>query len=309
MSLPNYKFLHRILTSRNLTGFRSAIDLIRPNGQWGRRLYIISICLVAFILSICFIRQDYLQSKQIHGWMIESLSISPITYNLTLDSFNYTDKIVHGRLQLEFKPHLSLEHHSTKSKYLFSPLVFKDLTYLLASDIDSKYLHVIKLLVVKKLQNQREFYLEPPKPLKIEMNAIGEPHLYPFDTYFVAGMIKCIIKEENGGMSKALRDNNLEKIVFRPSISGLLLYDANLNGMTLKGAGILEEYNEFWGQSDKFLMKLKRPLFLKSITIFFGICALLWSIYFPYCLGLWSVSYLCLSNYRINRKVHFRPKR
>lgn len=275
--------------------------------------------LIVFIMTGLFyynLSYDFRHHKKYKG-RLEILDMDDriqkyIIYKLTITNFDTDNKIIKGRLTLSEglgKPLGKTLH--------YSKLIFYDMGESLFPVVALKEMRLgfarLKLKFSKNL----------PPSVSVNFRAIGNPEYYPFDSYIIAGIVKCYAYEEVGKKKKFLNLTNkgIEVIHIKNLINNLFLRKPNdlelkkiSNNLTIppymsykKSYKIVKGFCNY---EDSFILIGERPKFLKLLTILMGLFALFAAQYIgfksstdkffinivSFIIGVWGIRSIILGN-------------
>lgn len=223
-----------------------------------------------------------------------------LNYHLRLNYFDYDTHSVNATLSLRDI------YNATDSRYYFAPLEYKDLSTAFKYFGVPYAVYSTKVLSFFGLGNDtREYFNRIPESISINIEALSTPGIYPFDKYLIIGAVKCHayklvgdkrvylrnkegVEGEHLSVSNAMLKlitripNNDEMEQFMLPVPQDVPQEEKAEMMKL-----LEESRaifKHWGEDinnfqDSFALILERPLYLKYMTIIFGLCALITAFY------------------------------
>jgi len=163
------------------------------------------------------------------------------------------------------------------------------------------------------------FSPEPPKTISVQFQALGNPVYYPFDSYIIAGAVKCIVFKLVKGKRKFLNPppKTDEALHIKNSILGLFLRKPDNHELHRICSNYLflkkhpfKSLKKFCNNDDSFILVIERPYFLKFMAIIMGILVLIAAIYIGfmaplakafisivgYIIGIWGIRSIILGN-------------
>ena len=190
----------------------SVTDILRKSNKT-RKIVALSFFVGFLLIFLLVIVWDLIIEKRRQHDL--EVVLNPIAYHFELKSFDINNCVVRGYLRLKFLPDLPLPE-GPKIKYRFSPLVYHDgASYLMWEGLRSWLTTEVSLALDVRKFEKKEFTEKAPTAIPFELQAIGEPKLYPFGVYLLVGAARCVVKDEPEGASKRLKEQHLEAVSFR----------------------------------------------------------------------------------------------
>ena len=237
---------------------------------------------------------------------IREFSIKALNYKLEFTSFNMTTKSITGVLSLK-----KGMPQWDESKIYYAPLTY----------VDDKggfgIPYTRSILNLRNIIPLATFTEKIPEPVNVRFEAIGNPELYPFDRYYIAGKVQSLAYIEQDNKKNYLnKEQKNESLSIKNSIKGLFMRSLNENDLQNISAKIKIAVNElkiFNSSNDSFILVVERPQFIRDMTIIFGVIALLSAFVIGtkvslenisiniigYILGLWSIRSILLGEQEI----------
>jgi hypothetical protein len=243
--------------------------------------------------------------------------ISPFkvdNYVLKLNSINLEEQKVMGTLALEVgvSPDIYKDFPKVPRKlpqYYFGALEYNDLSsYFGFIPYSEKFIKIFEFFVPSyKKKSIKEPSLGKPSPdtIDVRLNTVGNPELYPFDKYLIAGHVTCITYEEQNP-PKIINDTKYgESLSIKNSIPGVFV--------RLPRETEYKRMVEFNNHKNRFALMIERSFYLRFMTILLGIIALVSAIYIGfiialdkilmhamgYVLGLWGIRSILIGGVKI----------
>jgi hypothetical protein len=277
---------------------------------------ILFLVLLATIL-IWAIQKD-VKSKQLEKSLGVSLPAINF-YKIELNSIDLDTQTVKGTIKYE--PGYPMWEGEGHLKY-YGKLSYVNLDYKYIFQTDAIDSYITKLKLGNVLSDS-SFSKSYPAPIEFTGKAIGKPEMYPFDKYFIMGAVICPIYIVTGKRKKYLNIGEYsESILMNNFIKGSIirkLRKSELDG--IMSVFILFKYKEASKATyekveklskfqDRFALVMERPLYLKIMTIMFGIIALTSALYvgfkspfkeiplqiIGFIIGLWGIRNIMLGD-------------
>ena len=254
-------------------------------GQFGNRKKLRKISALLFVLLIFFlfiwsIKKD---SRLKEGQMLLQWFPIGIHYAIQLKSFNPEDQTFNCTLSVT-QGMLSPEMYSDPMKIHYGPLFYYDWTVPYAiGTFFPPYSH--------KLLTQKSFQAVNPPPKEITIKAIGNPEIYPFDKYFIMGVVKCPAYFIEGNTKQYLEtQDHGESLGIINSINGLFIRSPTKKELDRIKAAFNwtkrplpqvddKDLKQINNQKDMFALMIVRPYYLRFMTVVLGVFALVIAFY------------------------------
>ncbi len=255
------------------------------------------IALILFIgiaVAIVYFGFVSLSEKRVDFWLERDIRSGPIRYRLIVDSVDETkglarvraslihDKINYGLIRQDLERDLGplpdLVWQSDRIKLRYGPLTVNDL-----GEVFEAAGTLILIWPVKRLEKPPELPLPPdfseipPKEVDVELLALGNPRLFPFDRYLLIGEVYCeVLASLDGKKFSMVRRDFYEAGVRESSFVLRYATESDLrNWPTIASRVGLDRDTRLVHSRNRFQLVLERPLFLKAACIFLFLTAAL----------------------------------
>jgi hypothetical protein len=245
-------------------------------GNWKKTRTILALLFV-LVISLLFIWSVIEDCRLKENQMFLRWFSIGIHYSIQFKSFNPQDETLNCTLSIT-QGMLSPEMYSDPMKIHYGPLVYDDLSF--------PYAIGIPIISQKLVAQLGPFKTVIPPAKEISIKAVGNPEIYPFDKYFIMGVVKCPAYFIEGKTKKYFEtQDHGESLGIINSINGLFIRTPTKKELNQIRASFnltkrplhpvddkdLEQINN---NKDAFAVMIVRPYYLQFMTVVLGLFAL-----------------------------------